>query len=146
MEPSRIQERLIDPVRSDGPLQALVSLQPFVTDTREQWGHRGDLIHDFRRALIIPASAEPICDVLDDDPVRPASFERLEDLIDSLNAALGAGERALLFEARAGGQNHIGKPASLAEKDILHYEEIEFSERFRDMVDVRVDKSHLFAI
>src|ERR1700686_4504443 len=74
METLRVEERLIGAVRGYRPLQALVSFQPLVTDTSEQGSHRGDLVHDFRRVPIILACAEPVCDVLDDDPVRTASF------------------------------------------------------------------------
>jgi hypothetical protein len=146
METSCIKEWLVGSVRGHGPLQALIAFQPFVTDTREQRSHRRDLIHDFRRVPIFPAGTEPVCDVLDDDPVRPAPFDRIEHLIEPLDAALGTGERTFLFEARAGGQNHIGKTAGLAEKHILHHEKIELFECVGNVVDVRVHQAHLFAV
>ena len=81
---------------------------------------------------VIPIRAQAIGDVLDDLPVGPASLQRLEHLIKPLDAPLRAGERAFLFEARAGGQHHVGKLARVAEENVLHHKKIELGERRRE--------------
>src|ERR1700676_668212 len=146
METFCVEQRLIGAVGRDGPLKRAVALESFIVDSREHRRHRGNLIHDFSGVPIIPAGPEPVCYVLDDDPVRTAPFERFEHLIEPLYPALCTCEGAFLLEARTGGQNHVGKPAGLAEKDILHYEEIEFLECCRNIVGVRVDKSLLLTV
>ncbi len=93
----------------------------------------------------IPISAETIGDLLYDSPIRPAAFERLEHLIKPLDAALGAGERAFLFEAWAGGQNNIRKPAGVAEENVLDDKEIELGQGFLDKVLIRVHKADFLA-
>ena len=105
----RVKQRLIDAVGGHRPLQRLVSFEPLVSHAGEQRRQRGDFVHDLRGVLIVPIGAEAVGDVLNDLPIGPAVLERLEHLIEPLNAPLGAGERAFFFQARARGQNHIGE-------------------------------------
>src|SRR5580700_8923093 len=92
---------------------------------------------------VTPVCSQTIRDVLDDLPIGPASLHRLEYLIKSLNAPLGARESPFLFQARTGGQYDVGKPARIAEEDILRDEKFEFGEPIPDEVRVRVHKADL---
>src|SRR6266446_6424000 len=76
----------------------------------------------------MPVRSQTIRDLLDDLPIGPASLHWFEHLIKSLDAPLGVRESALLFQARTGGQYHVGKPAGIAEEDILRDEKFEFEE------------------
>src|SRR5438132_11557532 len=93
----------------------------------------------------MPVRSQTIRDVLDDLPIGPASLHRLEDLIKSLDAPLGARESALLFQARTGGQYHVGTPASIAEEGILRGEKFGSGELLPDDVSGRVHTAHSFA-
>src|SRR5947208_4737677 len=95
--------------------------------------------------VVAPAGPEAVREVLDDPPVRPTAFERLEDLVEALDAPLGAGERPVLLQAWSGGKHDVGVAARLGEEDVLHDEEIELRERSTDVVRVRVDDAHLLA-
>src|SRR5579864_3875818 len=93
---------------------------------------------------VLPACTEAIGDVLDDAPVRPAAFERLEHLVKALDSPLGAGERAFFFEARARRQYDVGILAARAEEDVLRHEELELGQPRADKVRVGIDKADLF--
>src|SRR5580704_14317045 len=93
---------------------------------------------------VTPVCSQTIRDVLDDLPIGPASLHRLEYLIKSLNAPLGARESPFLFQAGTGGQYHVGEPARITEKDILRDEKFEFREPIPDEVCVRVHQADLF--
>src|SRR5437879_6539722 len=95
--------------------------------------------------LKIPIGAQPIGYVLYDSPIGPAAFERFEHFIKSLDAALGARERAFLLEAWAGGQNDIRKTAGITKKDILYDEELELGQTFFDKVLIRVHEADFLA-
>ena len=95
--------------------------------------------------FVIPVRPEMVRHVLDDLPVGPAPFERLEDLIEPLNSPLGAGERAFLFQARGGGQHDVGESAGVAEEDVLNDEEIKLGECILDVVRVGIDQAHFLA-
>src|SRR6266700_2528179 len=122
----RIKQRLVSAVRSHWPLQTFVSFKPFVGHSGEQWCQRSNLGVDLGRMLEFPISAETIGDLLYDSPIGPAPLQRLEHFVKSLDAPLGAGERAFLFEAWAGGQNDVRETAGVAKENILNDEEIEF--------------------
>ena len=94
---------------------------------------------------VVPICAETIGDILCDLPIRPAAGKRLEDLIQPLDAPLGARERAFLFQAWAGRQDHIGETAGHAEENVLHHEEIELGERRPNMIGVGIHNGHLLA-
>src|SRR5258708_38639067 len=64
-------------------------------------------MHDLGGVGIVPPGHKPIRYILDDLPIGAAALQRLEDLIESLHASLGAGEGPLLFEAGTCGQNYI---------------------------------------
>ena len=82
----------------------------------------------------MPVRSQMIGNVLDDLPIGPASLHRLEHLIKSLDAPLGARESPFLFQARTGGQYHVGKSARIAEEDILRDEKFEFGEPIPDEI------------
>src|SRR5439155_23026910 len=128
-EAAGIEQRLVGSIGGNRPLQRLVSFQPFVAHPGEERRQRGDFVHDLRRMLVVPAGAQMVGDILDDSPVRQRTLERLEYLIKPLDSPFGAGERALLFEARRRRQHDVGKAARVAEEDILYDEEIELFER-----------------
>ncbi len=79
--------------------------------------------------LIIPFCAQVICQILDDSPVGPTSLQRFEDLVKPLNASLRAGERAFLFKAWAGREDHVGELTGFAEENVLRHEKLEFGKR-----------------
>src|SRR5271155_2539894 len=95
--------------------------------------------------LIIPVGAKVIGHILNDLPIRTATFERFENLVQPLNSPLGAGKGAFLLKAWRAGQDDISKAAGFAEEDILHDEEVEFGESIAHVVRVRIDNAHLFA-
>ena len=45
--------------------------------------------------------------------------------VQPLDAPLGIDEGSVLLQARAGGKNHVGEAAGLAEENILHDEKLE---------------------
>src|SRR5208337_1678502 len=104
-----------------------------------------NLLVNLRRMLVLPAGAQAIGDVLDDDPIGAAFSERFKNLVQTLNAPLGAGEGSFLFQTRTGGKNHVGKAAGLAEEDLLHHKEVELRQSVADIVGVGVDEAHFFA-
>src|SRR6266852_4758072 len=95
--------------------------------------------------VIVPIGPEMICDVCDDLPIGPASCQRLEHFIKSLDSPLSAGESAFLFQTWSCRQNDIGILASDAKKDFLHDEEFELGERVANIVCVGIDDAHLLA-
>src|SRR5213594_2055935 len=95
--------------------------------------------------LEVPTGAQTIGYVLYDSPIGPAAFERFEHFIKSLDAALGAGERAFLFEAWAGGQDYIRKPARVAEENVLDDKEIEVGQACIDKILIGIHEADFLA-
>src|SRR4029434_3782621 len=58
--------------------------------------------------------------------------------IEPLDPSFGARERPFLFQARTSRQDDVGKPARVAEEDFLNDEELEFRERFSNVVRIGV--------
>jgi hypothetical protein len=77
--------------------------------------------------LILPIRAETIGNVLDDSPVWPAAFQGFEHLVEPLDSPFCARKGAFFFKAWARRQNHVGKLARGAEKDVLHDEKLQLS-------------------
>ena len=63
--------------------------------------------------FVLPVGAQAVGDILNNLPVRAALAKRLEDLVETLDAPLGAGKGPLLFQTGAGGQDDIRKAAGL---------------------------------
>jgi hypothetical protein len=121
----RIQQRLIGAVGGHGPLQGFISFQSLVGHASEEGRQGSDLLVNLGRMPVIPSCAQALSDILNDLPVGPATFERLEHLVEPLDAPLCARKGAFLFEARAGGKDHIGKLARLAEEDVLGHKKFQ---------------------
>src|SRR5207249_12216242 len=117
----------------------------FVGHSGEHGRQRSNLRVNLGRMLEIPIRAETIGDLLDDSPIGPAALQRFEHFIKSLDAALGARERAFLLEAWAGGENNIRKPARVAEENVLDDKEIELGQTFFDKVLIRVHEADFLA-
>src|SRR5207244_12891181 len=115
---------------------AFVEFTAVVGHSGEKGSQRSNLGINLGRMLEIPVGAQTIGDLLYDSPIGPAAFQWFEHLIKPLDAPLGAGERAFLFEAWAGGQNNIRKPAGVAKENVLDDEEIELRQSFLDKVFV----------
>src|ERR1017187_2520263 len=92
--------------------------------------------------FVLPARAQPIGDVLDDDPVRTAISERLKNLIETLDAPLSAGEGSFFFQTRAGRENHVRKAAGVAEEDLLHNKEVELRQSVAHVVCIGIDEAN----
>src|SRR5208282_2923493 len=134
----RVEKRLVAAIFSHGPLQCLITFEPFVRDASHQRSKCRDFFVNLRRMLILPTCAQPVSDVLNNDPVGTAFSQRLKSLVETLDAPLCAGEGTLFFQARTGWQYHIRKAAGLTEEDLLHYEEIELRQRIRNIVRVGI--------
>src|SRR5947208_11509794 len=85
-----------------------------------------NFIHHLRRVLIIPPRSQGAGDVLNDLPIRPATLEWIENLVEPLDAPLRAGESPFLFEAGRSGQHNIGVSTCVAEENVLYNEKIKF--------------------
>src|ERR1700737_5167121 len=94
---------------------------------------------------IMPTRAQPVGNLLGNPPIRPATLEWFKNLVESLDAPLGTGEGAFLFQARCSGQHNIGIAAGVAEKDILHDKEVELGECVSDIVGIGVDDALFLA-
>ena len=95
--------------------------------------------------LIIPPRSQGTGDVLNDLPIRPATLEWIENLVEPLDAPLRAGESPFLFEAGRSGQHNIGVSTCVAEENVLYNEKIKFFKCSAYIVRVRIDDAHLFA-
>src|SRR5882762_1315842 len=94
---------------------------------------------------IVPARSQLVRNILDDLPIRLTTLEWFQYLIEPLDASLGTGKRAFLFQARCAGQHNIGVPARVAEKDVLYDKEVELAECVADIVSVGIDDAHFLA-
>src|SRR5262249_21235677 len=141
----RIVQRLVSSIRGDWPLQRLVSFEPLIAHACKHWSEGSNFTINLRRVLIIPLCTEPVCNVSDDLPIRPAFSQWLEHLIEPLNSSLSVRKRTFFFQTGAARQDYIGKTASDAEKDVLHDEEVELGERIADIVRIRIHNAHFFA-
>src|SRR5438445_4815515 len=119
----RIKQRLVCAVRSHWPLQTFVSFKPFVGHSGEQGCQRSNLGVDLGWMLEIPISSKTIGDLLYDSPIGAGALQWFEHLIKPLDTSLGAGEGTFLFQAEAGGQNHVRKAGGVPEGNILDQEE-----------------------
>jgi hypothetical protein len=95
--------------------------------------------------LVLPACAQPVSDVLNNDPVGTTFSQRLKSLVETLDAPLCTGKGPLFLQAWTRGQNHIRKLASLAEEDLLHDKEVKLRQSIAHKVSVGINQAHLFA-
>src|SRR5258708_35548681 len=104
-----IKQRLIRSVLCNRPLEGLKSFEPFVRYACEQGRQRSDLAINFGGMPILPFRAEAIGNVPDNLPVWPAAFQRVEHLVEPLDAPFRAREGALFFKTWTGGRRAIGE-------------------------------------
>ena len=128
-----------------GPLQRAFVVEPVVMDAREGRGQRRDLVHYFRRMLVVPVEAERLCDQLDDLPVGMA-VERRHHLADALDAAFGVGEGAVLFEEGRSGQENMRVVRGLVEEQILHDDAFHRGEARRDVMCVGIGLQNVLTL
>ena len=140
------QQRRVGPVRMHRPLQTLIAFEPFVADAGKQRGQPRDLIHDLGGVLVLPVTAHAVGDQLNDLPVGLRLAQRIERLVDALNAAFSAGEGAIFLERRAGRQHQIGVARGLRKVDVLHDEELQPAQRLAHILRVRVGGDRVFAL
>src|SRR2546427_2576323 len=138
-----IEQRFVSSIGGHRPLQRFVTLQPLVVHPNKQRRQRRYLIHHFRRVLIVPPCSQGTGDVLNDLPIRPATLEWIENLVEPLDAPLRAGESPFLFEAGRSGQTTIGVSPFVAEENALYNEKTKFLKCSAKLVRVRIDDANL---
>ena len=100
------------------PLHRAHLVERLEADTREGGRELGYLIHDFAGMLVIPVQAHGIGHELSDLPVAIAVLRR-HRLAHALDAALGIGEGAVLFQERRAGQEDMGITRGLVQEQVL---------------------------
>src|ERR1700688_3053525 len=95
--------------------------------------------------LVVPTCAHTIGNLLCDLPIRPTTLDRFKNLIEPLDAPLRTGEGAFLFQARCSGQHYIRISARVAEKNVLHYKEVEFVESVCHIIRIAIYNAHFLA-
>src|ERR1035438_405440 len=93
-----------------------------------------------------PASAETICNELNDLPVRLRLAEWFEYLINPLYPALGAYKCSIFFERGGCREHDIGKACGFRETDVLHYEEVQHGQGLLHVACVRIRGDRIFAL
>ena len=127
------------------PLQAAELLEFVVTDAVEAGGEGGDLVHDFGWMSVVHRDAQGIGQGLGRLPVGLAA-ERLHDLADPRDAALGIGEGAILFEEGGAGQEDMGELRRLVEENVLHDQAFELAQCGLDVPGVGVGLGDVLAL
>ena len=119
------------------PLEPTV-LEPLVGDAAVDGSEAGHLVHYLGWVVVVHGVAHAGGEVGDDLPVGPGLARWLDGLADSLDAALGVGEGAVLLGETGPRQDEVGQGGRLGQEDVLDQEEVEALQGPADVADVRV--------
>ena len=128
-----------------GPLDAAQFVQLVVTDTGKRRRQPGDLIHDFGRMTVLHRIAQRVRQCHGDFPVFQARHRR-HHFTHPVNAALGVGESAVLFQERRTRQQHMGVLGGFVEEDVLHDQAIQRTERRLHMLGIGIGLGNVLAL
>ena len=116
-----------------------------MADAGKGRGQGGDFIHDFAGRIVVHGIAHGGCEARHRFPfAEPGLF--LEGRADAIDAALGIGERAVLFEEGGAGQEDVGKGGGLVEEQVLHDDAVHCRQCCLDVLGVGVGLGDVFAL
>ncbi len=119
-----------------GPLHAAELVELFVADAGEGRREARDLVHDFGRMVVVHRIAERVRESHRDFPIGQAGHGR-NRLAHAADAALGVGERAVLFEERRAGQEDVRVAGGFVQEQILHHDAFHRRQTGGDVLRVR---------
>ncbi len=96
--------------------------------------------------IVLPVRAEPVGDELNDLPIGLGIPERLQCLVEALDAALRVHEGAVFFKRGRSGQHQVGEPAGFREGDVLHDQELQFAKSLAHIIGIAVGGDGVFAL
>ena len=128
-----------------GPLHAAQRVD--LVEAHALEGRRGarDLVHDLGRMAVVHVVTQRLRQHLGDLPVRIAGRRGL-DLAHPVDAPLGVGERAVLFQEGRPRQEDMGVARRLVQENVLDDHTVHRGETRGDMLDVGVGLENVLAL
>ena len=128
-----------------GPLDRAAFIQHVIAHIGKSRCQHGDFIHDLAGMGVVPVGAHGIGQHLGDLPVGIAVLRR-HHLAHAVDAALGVGERAVLFQKGRTGQEHMRIVGGLIQEQVMHDDAVHRRQPGRDMPGVWVRLQDVLAL
>ena len=127
------------------PLDRSEFVQPRIGHALESRRRRGDLIHNFARMGVAHGHADRVGERHRHLPIGH-SGKRRNRLAHAIDAALGVGECAVLFQKRGAGQEHMRVTRGLVEEEILDDDAFHRAQARGDVLRVRIGLRDILAL